>query len=144
MSNAILENTAKTISARIAELQPYIEEHTELNEALSALFDAGVSINGSNGHSAQATPKPRQSTPRQARTPRAESSGRRGRPAGGGQTQGKIVELLTARPGLSVKDTAQALDMKPNYLYRALPNLVKAGVLVQNEDKGYSVAAAVA
>jgi hypothetical protein len=143
MSNAILENTAKTISARIAELQPYVEEHTELNEALSALIDAGVSVNGQNGHSAQATPKPRQSTPKPIRAPRGESSGRRGRPAGGGQTQAKIVELLTARPGLGVKEVAEALGIKPNYLYRALPNLVNAGVL-RNEDKSYFVADAVA
>lgn len=134
MTSNVLERSAKSISDRIAELAPMVEEHAQLNEALSALADAGVSTNGRSNGGAQ----PAQRKPRQARKPRGESSGRRGRPSGSGKTQSRIVELLTARPGLKIPEVAQALDMKANYLYRALPNLVNGGVL-REEDKSYFV-----
>jgi hypothetical protein len=121
---SILEEARASINERLAELAPLVDEYHELS-AVKAALD-GVTANG-NGHKTS-----HRITPRRIRG--------RGRPAGSGKTQTRIIEILTQQPGLGINEVASVLGIKPNYLYRAMPNLVKAGVLRQ-EGKSYFLAA---
>jgi hypothetical protein len=105
-----LDTKVKEIEARLRELQPLIEEYHRLEAAASALDN----VDGT------------------ARTAPARVSGasRRGRPRGsrGGNTRAtQAVELVRANPGISIPDLAEYMGIKPNYLYRILPQLEGEG-----------------
>lgn len=127
---AVLEQVSQTLRGRLEELEPLMEEHRMLTAAAAALD--GV-LPKSNGH--VVTRKPAE-----PRTPRVRpaSGARRGRRAGSGKRAAEAVELVRANPGIGIPDLAPLMQIKPNYLYRVLPGLVKAGKLVK-EGTGYKV-----
>ena len=43
---------------------------------------------------------------------------------------------MHAQPGITIAEMAKKLKIKPNYLYRVLPQLEKAGH-IKKRDKGY-------
>jgi CRP-like cAMP-binding protein len=112
------------VETRIAELEALLEplraEHAQL-KAVAATFGAGA---GSGGR---------------RRTPRAATATPVGRGAGGSRAQ-QAVALITAQPGVTAADLAQALGISRNYLYRVLPRLEARGV-VTKEGMGYHPAA---
>jgi CRP-like cAMP-binding protein len=112
------------VETRIAELEALLEplraEHAQL-KAVAATFGAG---GGSGGRQ---------------RTPRAPNATPVGRGAGGSRAQ-QAVALITAQPGVTAADLAQALGISRNYLYRVLPRLEARGV-VTKEGMGYHPAA---
>jgi hypothetical protein len=67
-------------------------------------------------------------------------SGRRpGRPRGrrGGNTRAnQALELVRSRPGISISDLAQEMQIEPNYLYRVMPKLVSEGQ-VRRDGQGW-------
>ena len=50
--------------------------------------------------------------------------------------QGRPVELVRSRPGITIPELADAMGIKQNYLYRVLPGLQKDG-LVRKEGSGW-------
>jgi hypothetical protein len=137
----LLEDFRSDITKRITELEPLVAEHAELlaaDEALGAAFANG------NG---KPVAKPRASVAKStvakpataAKAKPAGGTGKRGRPAGSGNRANEVIALITVTPGLSIKDIAAKLKMKPNYLYRVLPGLEKDGKVVKRED-GYHAA----
>jgi uncharacterized membrane protein len=113
------------VEARIAELEavlkPLRAEHEQL-KAVAATF--GAAAGASRG--------PRRTARPATRTPV-------GRDAGGSRAQ-QAVALITAQPGVTAADLAQALGISRNYLYRVLPRLEARGV-VTKEGMGYHPAA---
>jgi ribosomal protein S25 len=114
-----LEEKRKEIDARLRELRPLVDEFNQLEKAAAALAGVG---------GGRAT----------ARTRRSSSSGprKRGRPRGSGNRAKQALELVRARPGITISELADAMGIKANYLYRVMPTLQKEGQ-VKKRDKGW-------
>ena len=114
-----LEEKRKEIDARLRELRPLVDEFNQLEKAAAALAGVG---------GGRAT----------TRTRRSSSSGprKRGRPRGSGNRAKQALELVRARPGITITELADAMHIKANYLYRVMPTLQKEGQ-VKKRDKGW-------
>ena len=117
-----LEEKRKEISARLKELRPLVDEYHRLEAAEQALSG----VRGST-RSSTATAAPR-------RTRRAKSSGtrRRGRPKGSGTRANQALDLVKARPGITIPELAEAMGIKQNYLYRVMPALADEGKVTKS------------
>jgi hypothetical protein len=119
-----LDAKVREIEERLQELRPLIEEFHRLEAASAAL--EGVS------HSAAGSARRR-------RVPSSNGSVRRGRPRGGrgeNTRAAQTVELVRAQPGITIPELAGHMGIKPNYLYRVLPQLADEGK-VRREGKGW-------
>ena len=76
------------------------------------------------------SPSPAAPSPRRARS--ASSNGRRGRPKGSGTRALQALELVRARPGITIPELAEAMNIKQNYLYRVMPTLAEEGKVVKS------------
>lgn len=111
-----LDAKVKEIEERLQELRPLIEEYRRLQHATVAL----------NGVSAP------------ARSRAGNGGARRGRPRGsrGENTRAtQAVELVRAQPGMTIPELAQRMGIKPNYLYRILPQLEEEGKVRRDGDR---------
>jgi ribosomal protein S25 len=66
----------------------------------------------------------------------ARRSGRRGRPRGSGERAAQAEKLVRENPGITISELAKKMKIKPNYLYRVMPQLQKDGK-VRKRDKGW-------
>jgi sugar-specific transcriptional regulator TrmB len=107
-----LDEKRREIDARLKELRPLVEEYNRLEKASAAL--AGVA-------------------PTASRAPRRRA---RGRPRGSGNRAKQALELVRARPGITISEMADAMGIHANYLYRVMPTLVSEGQVVKR-DKGW-------
>jgi hypothetical protein len=115
-----LDEKRREIEARLKELRPLVDEHDRLQKAAAAL--AGVGNGGA----------------RQARGSRAGATRRRGRgrPRGTGKRAQQALELVRARPGITIRELADAMGIHANYLYRVMPTLESEGKVVKR-DRGW-------
>jgi len=120
-----LDEKRKEIQARLKELKPLVDEYNRLEAAERAL--AGV---GTKPAAAAA--------PRRARSSSSSSNGRRGRPKGSGTRALQALELVRARPGITIPELADAMKIKQNYLYRVMPTLAGEGQVVKS-GRGWHV-----
>jgi hypothetical protein len=111
-----LDEKRREIDARLKELRPLVEEYDRLLKASAAL--SGVSNGG---------------TTRQQRAPRRRG---RGRPRGSGTRAKQALELVRARPGITIRELSEAMGIHANYLYRVMPTLESEGQVVKR-DKGW-------
>jgi Winged helix-turn-helix DNA-binding len=58
---------------------------------------------------------------------RPRSPARRGRPRGGGKRATQAEKLVRDNPGITISELAKKMSIKPNYLYRVMPQLQKDG-----------------
>ena len=123
-----LDAKVREIEERLQELRPLIEEFHRLEAASAALN--GVSAVG-------ATTARRRPSPSPATT---NGTARRGRPRGGrvgdNTRAAQTVELVRTQPGITIPELASHMGIKPNYLYRVLPQLADEG-RVRREGKGW-------
>jgi hypothetical protein len=111
-----LAEKRREIEARMKELRPAVEEYERLQEAAAAL--AGVGNGGA----------------RQTRGARASTRRRgRGRPRGSGTRAKQALELVRARPGITIRELAEAMGIHANYLYRVMPTLESEGQVVKRD-----------
>ena len=114
-----LDEKRREIDARLRELRPLVDEFNRLEKAAAALAGVGGT---------------------QAATRRRRTNGgatrRRGRPRGSGNRAKQALELVRARPGITITELADAMGIKANYLYRVMPTLQKGGQ-VKKRDKGW-------
>ena len=120
----ILDEKRKEIQARLKELKPMVEEYTRLEAAERAL--SGV---GNNGTSRSATAP---AAPARRRRSSGSGTGRRGRPRGSGTRAIQALELVKARPGITIPELAEAMGIKQNYLYRVMPGLAEEGKVTKS------------
>jgi sugar-specific transcriptional regulator TrmB len=113
-----LDEKRREIEARLRELRPQVDEYNRLEKAAAAL--RGVSDDG-------------------ARAPRAARRRGRGRPRGSGTRAKQALELVRARPGITIRELADAMGIHANYLYRVMPTLEAEGHVVKR-DKGWHAA----
>jgi hypothetical protein len=111
-----LAEKRREIEARMKELRPAVEEYERLQQAAAALDGLGGN-----------------SRARQARTPRRRG---RGRPRGSGTRAKQALELVRARPGITIRELADAMGIHANYLYRVMPTLESEGQ-VKKRDRGW-------
>jgi len=114
-----LDEKRKEIDSRLRELRPLVDEFNRLEKAAAALAGVG-------------------GTTAPARRRRASGGGprRRGRPRGSGNRAKQALELVRARPGITITELADSMGIKANYLYRVMPTLQKEGQ-VKKRDKGW-------
>jgi hypothetical protein len=110
-----LDEKRKEIQSRLKELKPMVDEYRRLEAAERALAGVGTK---------SASPAPRRS--------RATSNGRRGRPRGSGTRALQALELVRARPGITIPQLAEAMGIKQNYLYRVMPTLAEDGQVMKS------------
>ena len=113
-----LDEKRKEIDGRLRELRPLVDEYQRLEKAAAALAE----VDG------RAPARRRRSTARGRR--------RRGRPRGSGTRSLQALELVKARPGITISELADAMGIKANYLYRVLPALESDGK-VKKRNKGW-------
>ncbi len=106
-----LDEKRNEIDARMRELRPLVDEYRRLEKAAAALSG----VDGGGGAT------------------RRRSRGRRGRPRGSGTRSKEALDLVRANPGIKVKDLADAMGIKANYLYRVLPSLEAEGQVVKRD-----------
>jgi hypothetical protein len=121
-----LDEKRKEIDSRLRELRPLVDEYNRLEKAAAAL--AGVGGTAAKGSTAGA--------PRRRRSSGSAGKGRRGRPRGSGARAKQALELVRAKPGITIAELADAMGIKANYLYRVLPNLASDGQ-VKRRGKGW-------
>jgi hypothetical protein len=117
-----LDEKRKEIDSRLRELRPLVDEYERLEKAAAAL--AGM------GGAATAAPA------RRRRRGSARTGGRRGRPRGSGARSQQALELVRARPGITIPELADSMGIKANYLYRVMPGLASDGQ-VRRRGKGW-------
>jgi hypothetical protein len=118
-----LDEKRKEIDARLKELRPLVDEYNRLEKAASAL--AGVTGGSTRRRGASSSNGRRRS-----------GTGRRGRPRGSGKRALQAQELVSARPGITITELADAMGIQANYLYRVMPGLQKDGK-VKKRGKGW-------
>jgi hypothetical protein len=118
-----LEEKRREIQQRLKELKPLVDEYQRLEAAERAL--AGVS-NGGGGTAAA----PARRGGRRAST--SDGPARRGRPRGSGTRSAQALDLVRARPGITIPELAEAMGIKQNYLYRVMPTLAEEGQVVKS------------
>jgi hypothetical protein len=111
-----LDEKRQEIDARMRELRPLVDEYNRLEKAAAAL--AGVGGNGGT------------------RAPRSPRRRGRGRPRGSGTRAKQALELVRARPGITIRELADAMGIHANYLYRVMPTLESEGQVVKR-DRGW-------
>jgi hypothetical protein len=138
-----LETKRKEIAARLRELEPLVEEHRQLQAAASALAGLPSAVRASRpaARVARAAGRGRATgrataTRATTRTRKPAAGGRRGRPRGSGTRALQTLELVKAKPGITIPEIASAMGIKQNYLYRVLPGLEKDGKVVKR-DRGW-------
>jgi DNA-binding IclR family transcriptional regulator len=60
----------------------------------------------------------------------------RGRPRGTGKRAQQALELVRARPGITISELAESMGIHANYLYRVMPTLESEGQVVKR-DRGW-------
>jgi hypothetical protein len=122
-----LDAKVREIEERLQELRPLIEEFHRLEAASAALGGVG----GAGAAAARRRPSPDATV---------NGAGRRGRPRGGrggdNTRATQTVELVRTQPGITIPELASHMGIKPNYLYRVLPQLADEG-RVRREGKGW-------
>ena len=109
-----LDEARRAIDERLALLR---DEIKRLETAAAALVGGGGSVRrrgpgrprGSRNSTSSARPR------------------RRGRPRGSGTRALQAEKLVGENPGISIADLAKKMNIKPNYLYRVMPQLQKDG-----------------
>jgi len=120
-----LDEKRKEIQARLKELKPLVEEYTRLEAAERAL--SGVGTNGSSSRTPSNAP-----ATRRRRSGGSSGTARRGRPRGSGTRAVQALELVKARPGITIPELAEAMGIKQNYLYRIMPTLAEEGKVTKS------------
>ena len=109
-----LDEKRREIEARLKELRPLVDEYNRLEKASAALAGVG------NGGARQRTTRGRG----------------RGRPRGSGTRAKQALELVRARPGITIRELSEAMGIHANYQYRVMPTLESEGQVVKR-DKGW-------
>jgi hypothetical protein len=119
-----LDEKRKEIQARLKELRPLVDEYQRLEAAERALSG----VESRPAVTAAAAPARRRRS--------GSTDGRRGRPRGSGTRGAQALELVGAKPGITIPELAEAMGIKQNYLYRVMPGLAKEGK-VRKSGRGW-------
>ena len=113
----------------------------DLRDEIKRLETAAAALAGGSGQRRRGPGRPRGSASTARRAGRAGSTGtrRRGRPRGSGTRALQAEKLVRENPGITISDLAKRMNIKPNYLYRVMPQLQKDGK-VRKRGSGWHAA----
>jgi len=134
-----VDEKLREMESRLKELRPLVDEFHRLEAAVSALAGVGagaVRTATGRGRSSRAQAGTRK------RTTARKGTGKRGRPKGSGQRGKQALEIVRAKPGITIPEIADAMGIKQNYLYRVLPGLQQDGLVTKRGKGWYAKAAA--
>ena len=123
-----LSKIRNDLEKRLRELEPLVQEHAHVREALDALKGVGARVE-----------RAATTTAKRARSAGASATAKRpgpGRPRGTGGRAQEALKLVHTHPGITIGELAKRMKIKANYLYRVLPQLQKEGK-VEKRDNGY-------
>lgn len=129
-----VDEKLREMESRLKELRPLVDEFHRLEAAVTALAGVGAgAVRTATGRG-----RSRTATGARKRTPARKSAGtgKRGRPKGSGQRGKQALEIVRAKPGVTIPEIADAMGIKQNYLYRVMPGLQQDG-LVSKKGKGW-------
>ena len=132
-----LDEKHKEIQARLKELKPLVDEYTRLEAAERALSGVGATPRAAASSTAPRRGR-RAASSRSSGGSSSSSNGRRGRPRGSGTRSLQALELVRSRPGITIPELAEAMEIKQNYLYRVMPQLAEDGQVVKS-GRGWHV-----
>jgi Winged helix-turn-helix DNA-binding len=148
----LLTDTRSEIAARLAELEPLLEEYKQLQAAAAAL--KAIPAASSNGVTRTQRPAKRARTTTRsasratkaspaatATKPARKAKARGGRPKGSGKRAVEALALIQKQPGITIPELAKQMGIATTYLYRVLPPLQKEGK-VKKAGKGWKPTAA--
>ena len=118
-----VDSTVKDIDSRLNQLR---EEVTKLEAARAAL------VGGRRGGGRPASSNGSSARRRGPGRPTGRPRGRRG----GNTRANQALALVREKPGITIPQIAEALNIEPNYLYRVMPKLVEDGQ-VQRDGQGW-------
>ena len=121
-----LSKIREDLEQRLRELEPLIQEYAQVRQTLDALRGAGSRVHGPARSGAKA----------RAAAKTATAPARQGRPAGSGARAQEALRHVHESPGVTIAQMAKKMKIKPNYLYRVLPQLVKDGK-IKKAGTGY-------
>ena len=124
-----LEEKRKEISQRLKELRPLVDEYHRLEAAEQAL--SGVGGTTTRPSPAAATTAPPRRPPQGLGAPAAAAARK-----GSGTRAVQALDLVKARPGITIPELAEAMGIKQNYLYRVMPGLAEEGKVTKSGVAG--------
>lgn len=152
---ASVQDIKNQVTTRLKEIAAEVAALEQERSALTKVVDT---LDGTSSATPTARDGRRRATRRRATSARASSTRASGAASAGGTTSRRrstsrraassssggradqTVQIIARRPGITVKEIAGELGIKPNYLYRVLPALEKEGK-VTKQGTGYVPAA---
>ncbi len=123
------------MTEHLDEARKAIEERLALlRDEIKRLETAAAALGG--GTARRGPGRPRGTASRRSTSARPR---RRGRPRGSGTRALQAEKLVRENPGISIADLAKRMNIKPNYLYRVMPQLQKDGK-VRKQGSGWHAA----
>ena len=114
-----LKGLEDRVARRMTELRPLVDEYHELEQVAQRLGVAPPSATDT-------APRPRRSARRARRSAPANADGRRARTNG---RRDQLLEMVKARPGITVREIGTELGVDPTSLYRIVHRLEQDGAL---------------
>ena len=123
-----LDEKRKEIQERLKELKPAVDEYQLLLAAEQAL--GGLSNGATKPAATAAAPgrTPRRAAGASAPAPAPSAAG----PKGGGTRAAQALQLVKERPGITIPELAEAMEIQQNYLYRVMPGLAEEGKVTKS------------
>jgi predicted Rossmann fold nucleotide-binding protein DprA/Smf involved in DNA uptake len=129
---SVVDEIRDRVDKRLAELQPAVDEYRELVAIKNGLANAGKQT----ADVLEAPPAAPSTSPRsRTRARRGRSPGRRG-----ATRADQAINIVGAKPGVTVNEIAATMGINQNYLYRLLPRMEREGRL-RREGRGWALAA---
>jgi transcriptional regulator with GAF, ATPase, and Fis domain len=116
------------VTQRLKELEPMVAEYREL-EAVAQRLGIQAATDGNADSGARRRRRTRRAPAKSGSGPRESTSTtpRRARRAGAAQREQQVLELVGARPGITVREAGESLGVDPTSLYRVVRRLEERG-----------------
>jgi hypothetical protein len=128
---SVVDEIRQRVDARLAELQPAVDEYRELMAIKQGLADAGSAPERAAAPAPSSPRRPRRTTTRRARSAEPRRATR----------ADQAISIVGSKPGVTVNEIAADMGINQNYLYRLLPRMEREGTL-RREGRGWALAAA--
>jgi len=120
-----LDEKRKEIQDRLRELKPAVDEY-------QLLLAADQALGGLSNGATKPTASKAGVAPTARRKSSAPTGAKRGRPKGGGTRAAQALQLVKDRPGITIPELAEAMEIQQNYLYRVMPGLAEEGKVTKS------------